>query len=203
MPLDMVLSAPERDLLAALWRLDPDVRACLCAAAILGVLLLGVKGYFAALVYAAALAPGLLFVRTAVRRHPGAAADGALARSALAGLLGTLIILEYEHVVHFCGLLITKTASAGNEASGVAATVWLAFAEVRKRGRGRHVPRLRSASAAALAAPWRCSTRRARAARWPPVVTRKGQQAPTILPLRSRGRPAHCPNAGVLRCRVM
>jgi hypothetical protein len=41
----MVLSAPERDPLAALWRLDPDVRACLCAAAVMGVLLLGVKGY--------------------------------------------------------------------------------------------------------------------------------------------------------------
>jgi hypothetical protein len=88
-----VLSAPERDPLTALWRLDPDVRACLCAAAVMGVLLLGVKGYFAALLwYAAALAPGLLLMRTAVKRHPSAATDKSLARSALAGLLGTLVI---------------------------------------------------------------------------------------------------------------
>ena len=92
----MVLSAPVRDPLAALWRMDPDVRACTCTAAVMGVLLLGVNGYFSALVYAAALAPGLLLVRTAMRRHPGAVADGALARSALAGLLGTLVILNFR-----------------------------------------------------------------------------------------------------------
>jgi hypothetical protein len=124
------LAPPERDPLERFWRLDPDLRSLVTAAACLFILLLGVRGFLSAGVYALALAPGVLIMRGVARRYPGVAEDSALARSALAGLLFTLLILEYEHVMDFCVMLITVEASADAEAFGVAAAVWLSFGQV-------------------------------------------------------------------------
>ena len=129
LPLRAGLPAPERDPLERLWRLDPDVRALVAVAACFGILLFGVEGFLSAAVYALALAPGVMILRAAVRCCPGAAEDGALARSALAGLFSALLILTYEHLVTFCVRLVTAAASRGAESSGIAAAVWLAFAE--------------------------------------------------------------------------
>ena len=107
--LPAILEPPERDPLERFWRLEPDARALVAVAVCILILLLGVKGWISAAVYALALAPGVLVVRSVVRHHPGAAQDGALARSALAGLLFTLLILEYEELVDLCVSLITVT----------------------------------------------------------------------------------------------
>jgi hypothetical protein len=65
--LPAIIEPPERDPLERFWRLEPDSRALVAVL----ILLLGVKGWLSAAVYALALATGVLVVRSVVRHHPG------------------------------------------------------------------------------------------------------------------------------------
>ena len=115
------LAAPERDPLARLWALDPDVRALACVALSFGVLIFGVNGWLPCLVYVLAVTPGTVIMRSALRRYPGAASNSALARSALAGVLGTLLILLYEQLVQLAvwTAFIVHVVQNGGSVAGV------------------------------------------------------------------------------------
>ena len=122
------IATPERDPLAKLWALDPDVRALVCVALSFGILIFGVNGWLPCLVYVLAVAPGAVFMRSALWRYPGAVSNAALARSALAGVIGSLLILLYEQLVQMVVFFIF-IAHGLQSGIGVASVVFLAIGE--------------------------------------------------------------------------
>ena len=122
------IAAPERDPLSKLWSLDPDVRALVCVTLSFGILIFGVNGWLPCLVYVLAVAPGAVVIRSALRRYPGTVSNSALARSALAGVLGSLLILLYEELVQMA-VFFVFIAHGLQSGVSVASVVFLAIGE--------------------------------------------------------------------------